>query len=76
MIKVIDGSTSSWSCSYFRVMLKDGVAPRCLGIWVQFEHNPQVLQRILLQYSALDLLAAMTVPASLVNMHQGQGQHF
>lgn len=48
------------SGSYFRVMLEDGVTFCCLGIGVQFEHYPQVLQRILLQYSAVDLLAAMT----------------
>lgn len=51
-------------------MLEDGMASRCLGIWVQFEHYPQILQRILLQYSALDLLAAMTVTAVFNNMHE------
>lgn len=67
---------SNPSCSYFRVMLEDGLASCRLGIWVQFEHYPQVLQRILLQYSANDLLSAMTVSARLINMHQHLGRHF
>lgn len=44
--------------SYVRVMLENGMTPGCLGIGVQFEHDPQVLQRILLQDSADDLLPA------------------
>lgn len=51
----------SCSGSYRRVMLKDGMTSCCLGVGVQFQHNPQVLQRILLQYSAVDLLAVMTI---------------
>lgn len=39
---------------------------RCLGVWVQLEHYPQVFQRILLQYSAVELLAAMTPLSSLI----------
>lgn len=54
-------------------MLEDGMASRCLGIWVQFEHYPQILQRILLQYSALDLLAAIIGSAIFINMHHNQG---
>lgn len=61
---------ASSSCSYFRVMLEDGIASCRLGIWVQFEHYPQVLQRILLQYSANDDLSAMTASARIINMHQ------
>lgn len=34
---------------------------RCLGVRIQFEHYVQILQRILLQYSAVDLLAVMTM---------------
>lgn len=60
---------SSPSSPYFRVMLEDGLTSCCLGIWVQFEHYPQVLQRILLQYSANDLLPAVTISARLINMH-------
>lgn len=47
-------------------MLEDGMASRCLGIGVQFEHYPQILQRVLLQYSALDLLAATTASAGFI----------
>jgi len=39
-----------------RVMLQDGMTSCRLGVRVEFEHYPQVLQRILLQYSAVDLL--------------------
>lgn len=46
--------------SYLRVMLEDGMTSCCLSIRVQFQHNPQVLQRILLQHSAVNLLAVMT----------------
>lgn len=56
-------------------MLEDGMASRRLGIWVQFEHYPQILQRVLLQYSALHLLAAMTVSAVFINMNQHQCGH-
>lgn len=45
--------------SYRGVMLEDGMASGRLGIRVQFQHYPQVLQRILLQYFAVDLLAIM-----------------
>lgn len=68
-IKANDAFMPHSSCSYFRVMLEDGLASRCLGIWVQFEHYPQILQRILLQYSPVDLLAAMTVSAILNTRH-------
>lgn len=47
--------------SYLRVMLEDGMTSCCLGIGVQFKHNPQVLQRILLQHSAMNLLAVITL---------------
>lgn len=40
-------------------MLEDGMTSCGLGVRVQFEHDSQVLQRILLQYSAIDLLAVM-----------------
>lgn len=53
-------SISTGSVSYLRVMLEDGMTSCCLGIGVQFQHNPQVLQRILLQHSAVNLLAVMT----------------
>lgn len=43
--------------SYRRVMLEDGMKSCSLGVRVQFEHYPQVL----LQYSAVDLLAVMTI---------------
>lgn len=46
--------------SYLRVMLEDGMTSCCLGIGVQLQHNPQVLQRILLQHSTVNLLAVMT----------------
>lgn len=39
-----------------------------LGVRVQLEHYPQVLQRILLQYSAVDLLAVITPQPRLNNM--------
>lgn len=68
-IKANNVFMSNPSCSYFRVMLEDGTASCRLGIWVQFEHYPQVLQRILLQYSANDLLSAMTISARLINTH-------
>ena len=41
----------------------------CLSVRVQFEHYPQVLQRILLQYSALNLLAVMTIKPSINKMN-------
>lgn len=41
-------------------MLEDGITSGRLGVGVQFEHYPQVLQRILLQDSAVDGLAAKT----------------
>ena len=47
--------------SYGRVMLQDGMTSCCLGVRVELEHYPQVLQRILLQDSAIDLLAAMNI---------------
>lgn len=50
-------------------MLEDGMTSCCLGIRVQFEHYPQVLQRILLQYSAVDLLAVMTIQSGLNNVN-------
>lgn len=73
-VKANDGFLPCSSCSYFRVMLEDGMASCRLGIWVQLEHYPQILQRILLQYSALDLLAAMTASAVFVNVHYHQGR--
>lgn len=49
-------------------MLEDGMTSCCLGIGVQFKHNPQVLQRILLQHSAINLLAVMTTLCSVNNV--------
>lgn len=46
--------------SYLGVVHQDGATSCSLGVRVQFEHYPQVLQRILLQHSAVDLLAGMT----------------
>ena len=48
-----------------RVVLEDGITSCCLGVRVQFEHYPQVLQRILLQNSSVDLLAGITIKTIL-----------
>jgi len=42
------------------VVLEDGTAPCSLGVGVQFHHDLQVLKRILLQNSAVDLLVGCT----------------
>ena len=47
-------------------MQQDGITSGCLGVGVQFHHHSEVLQRILLQNSAIDLLAAMGFKTHLV----------
>ena len=37
-------------------MAQDGVASHCFGVWVQLDHDSQVLQWVLLQDSTANLL--------------------
>lgn len=64
-IDIVFTSIFNWSGSYRRVMLEDGMTSCCLGVRIQFEHYVQILQRILLQNSAVELLAVMTIQSTL-----------
>lgn len=37
-------------------MAQNGVASHCFGVWVQLYHDSQILQRVLFQDSAVNLL--------------------
>lgn len=45
--------------TYVRVVLQDSTATCSLGVGVELHHHSQVLQRVLLEHSAINLEAAI-----------------